>query len=64
MCFMFSDINFSEIFKKFDGFYTNTNIIKIKIINEIKLILLLIYIQTLFRKNYLKIKIKLYFLTS
>ena len=36
MYFMTNKINFNEIFNKFDKFYNNLHIIKIKIINKIK----------------------------
>ena len=32
-------MNYNEVHNKFDGFYDNINIIKIKILNEIKWIL-------------------------
>ena len=33
---MSNEMNFNEIFNKFDWFYNDKNLIKIKIINEIK----------------------------
>ena len=36
MCFKSSEMNYSEILKIFENFHNNINIIKIKIINEIK----------------------------
>ena len=35
MYFMLNKINFSKIFDKFDKFYNNINMIKIRIINKI-----------------------------
>ena len=36
MYVMLNEMNFSEIFDKFNGFYNDTNVIKTIIINEMK----------------------------
>ena len=36
MCFMSIEINFCEIFDKFNGFQNDINVIKILIINKMK----------------------------
>ena len=40
MYFILNEMNFSEILDKLGGFWNNINVIKIKIINEMKWIIL------------------------
>ena len=36
MCFISNEMHFNEIFDKFNEFYNDINVIKIRIVNEMK----------------------------